>query len=57
MKRCQRCGKEFEEADSGVTPMEELGRIFLDSMGHESDRLCPECKEELGMLNIMGSGA
>lgn len=57
MEHCQRCGKEFEAVESRMTPMEELGRIFLDSMGgHEFDRLCTECREELGILNIIGSG-
>ncbi|MFH1912054.1 MAG: hypothetical protein ABIK91_08550 [Pseudomonadota bacterium] len=44
--------KEFEEIETRVTPMEELGQIFLDTAkSYDTDRLCPACREELGVIN------
>ena len=35
--------------------MEELTHIFLKSVkGYDADRLCPDCKEELGIINLLG---
>ncbi|MGC9976591.1 MAG: hypothetical protein ABSC57_07765, partial [Syntrophales bacterium] len=33
MKTCKRCGEEFEESSGDYNPAQELGEIFLDSMG------------------------
>ena len=52
---CRRCSKEFEEPETYTTPMEELGQIFLKSVKeYDADQLCPECKEELGVINLLG---
>ena len=52
---CRRCSKEFEEPETYTTPMEELGKIFLRSInGENADKLCPDCKKELGILNLLG---
>jgi len=35
--------------------MSELGKIFLDhTSGDNPADYCPECREELGMMNIVG---
>jgi len=55
MERCKRCGKEVEDIETRVTPMEELGQIFQKSVKEcDAEQLCPECKEELGILNLLG---
>jgi len=52
---CSRCFREYDEMEMVETAVEELGQIFLDSVnGYGNDRLCPACREELGMLNILG---
>jgi hypothetical protein len=54
---CGRCSKEFEEPNAFSSPMEELGQLFLRSVkGDEVDNFCPECKKELGILNLLGFG-
>ena len=55
MTICRRCSKEFEEPETYTTPMEELGKIFLRSVnGENADKLCPDCKKELGVINLLG---
>lgn len=57
MTVCRRCSKEFEELETYTTPIEELGQIFLKSVnGENADKLCPDCKKELGILNLLGLG-
>lgn len=57
MKLCKRCFREYDEPETFTTPMEELGKLFLRSAkGDEVDSFCPECKKELGMLNLLGVG-
>jgi len=51
--RCQRCGMEFDAPETLVSPMDELGGIFLGSAAY-AEYLCLECKEELGMSNMIG---
>jgi hypothetical protein len=52
---CPRCLKHYEDMEQYTSPMEELGAIFLRSTGREdNDQLCPDCKEELGMMNLIG---
>jgi len=55
MTVCRRCSKEFEEPETYTTPMEELGKIFQRSInGENADKLCPDCKKELGVINLLG---
>jgi hypothetical protein len=55
MKLCKRCFKEYDEPETFSSPMEELGQLFLRSVkGDYADELCPECKKELGILNLLG---
>jgi hypothetical protein len=57
MKLCKRCFKEYEEPETFTSPMEELGQLFLRSVkGDEVDSFCPECKKDLGILNLLGFG-
>lgn len=58
MKICKRCFQEFyEDEDLSGSPAAELADIFLESVGTVSVHdLCPRCREEFGMLNVMGFG-
>jgi hypothetical protein len=57
MKRCRRCGEEFEEDSGEYNPARELAEIFLDNTGgFGADDLCPKCREELGITNLLGFG-
>ena len=57
MKTCKRCFREFEEEDQHTSPAEELGDIFLQDIGTEDiNDLCPQCREEFGVVNMLGFG-
>lgn len=57
MKLCKNCFREFDEQEDDISPnpMKELGEIFLEHTGEVNPAdYCPECREELGLLNIAG---
>ena len=55
IKTCERCHREFYEEESPMTPVEELGDLFLSSTQNgQISGLCPACKEELGAMNLLG---
>jgi hypothetical protein len=58
MKTYTNCGQLFVEDDLPIpSTAKEFSDIFIESTS--SDRrpvLCPRCKEELGMMNLMGLG-
>jgi hypothetical protein len=56
MKLCKKCFKEFDENDKREdSPARELGDIFLKAIGDvDIEDFCPECREELGIVNLMG---
>ena len=57
MKTCKRCFREFEEEDIDISPAEELANIFLQDIGVEDiNDLCPQCREELGVMDMLGFG-
>ena len=58
MKTCKRCFREFEEEDVlDTTPATELADIMLQDVGIEDiNDLCPECREESGVMNLLGFG-
>lgn len=58
MKTCKKCFREFEEEDSlDVSPATELADIFLQDIGIEDiNDLCPDCREEFGVMNLLGFG-
>ncbi len=53
---CKRCFRELDEAENLYdSPATGLADIFLHSSGAENvNDLCLQCREELGMLNLMG---
>jgi RNA polymerase subunit RPABC4/transcription elongation factor Spt4 len=63
-KICQNCSREFEdETAATASPAEVLGEIFLEAVeGNnpvtQDDRnLCPICREQLGIVNLLGFGS
>ncbi len=56
MKICLRCSKEFPEDDPHDNPKKELGKLYFDAIGTiNANDLCPECREDLGIVNLLGS--
>jgi len=58
MPRCKRCGQKFEaDDDLDYSPARELGDIFVESIGDvDPQSLCPDCREELGIVSLLGFG-
>lgn len=60
MKTYTRCLMEFDESEEDVldvSPATELVDIFLQDIGAEDiNDLCPECREEFGVMNLLGFG-
>ncbi len=60
MQTCKRCLREFEESEIGVvdvSPATELADIMLRDISVEDiNDLCPQCREELGVMNLLGFG-
>jgi hypothetical protein len=56
MKLCKKCFREFDENDKMEdSPAKELGDIFISETGNVDIKdICPECREELGIINLMG---
>ncbi len=56
MKLCKRCFKEFDEDKSmDHSPASDLGDIFVSTTRDMNVAdICLECREELGVMNIMG---
>ena len=57
MPRCRKCGEKYDEEEGSVSPVESLGELFLESAGERPEDLCPACREELGMLALLGFDA
>ena len=58
MKTCNSCGRPFDEYDPvPISPAEIVGDLFHKSANAvDASDLCPACKEERGMLTLMGFG-
>jgi len=60
MKTCKRCFREFEESEAdvlGVSPATELADIFSQDIGVEDiNDLCPQCRDEFGVMDLLGFG-
>ena len=57
MKTCKRCFREFEVDVVDVSPETELADILLRDIGVEDiNDLCPQCREELGVMDLLGFG-
>ncbi|PIP08587.1 MAG: hypothetical protein COX51_03750 [Syntrophobacteraceae bacterium CG23_combo_of_CG06-09_8_20_14_all_50_8] len=58
MKTCKRCQREYDEqvfVDNG--PAQELGALFLEVTNPEIENdLCPDCREDAGILTLLGFG-
>ncbi len=43
--------------DQTYNPIRELGEIYTAEIGNVDVRdLCPECREDLGIMNLLGFG-
>ena len=57
MKTCSNCGQTIQENDM-KNAAEILGELEESSSDeYDEQNLCQTCKEELGMLSLMGFGA
>ena len=57
MKTCSNCGQPIQENDM-KNAAEILGELEESSSDeYDEQNLCQTCKEELGMLSLMGFGA
>ena len=54
MPRCRKCGEQYDEDDGPMSPMEVPGELFLASAGEESQNFCPRCREEIGVIGLLG---
>jgi hypothetical protein len=56
MKLCKKCFRKFDENDKMEdSPARELGDIFISDIGDVDIKdICLECREELGIINLMG---
>jgi hypothetical protein len=56
MKLCKKCFREFDENNKREdSPARELGDIFISGIGDVDIKdICPECREQLGIINLMG---
>lgn len=56
MKLCKRCFRKFDEGENiDSSPATKLGEIFISDIGDvDIEDICPECREELGVMNLMG---
>jgi len=56
-KICLKCFREFTEEDSDPSPIEALGQIYLEGVDNQDARdICPICRADLGILNLLGFG-
>ncbi|HUT44097.1 MAG TPA: hypothetical protein VMW95_07150 [Desulfobacterales bacterium] len=58
MKTCKRCFQEFDEVDLvDFSPASDLADIMLQDIGVEAvNDLCPACREEHGVMSLLGLG-
>jgi len=60
MTICKRCFREFEESEVDIldtSPAAELADIMFRDIGIEDiNDLCPQCREELGVMDMLGFG-
>jgi hypothetical protein len=44
-----------DDESPAYSPAQDLGKIFISDIGDVNvEDLCPECREELGLMNLMG---
>lgn len=58
MKICSYCGLPFEDNEIQETNLvQNMGELFYSSGNQiDSEEICLQCKEKLGILNILGFG-
>jgi len=58
MKVCKRCFREFDEEEiSDANHTTELADIMLRDIGIDDiNDLCPQCREEIGVMDLLGFG-
>lgn len=58
MKICKLCQKVFEDdLAREENPAEAIGTLFLENGTEvEANEICPECKEDTGILMLLGFG-
>ena len=58
MKICSLCQREYEDdLFPGTSPAEEIGSLFLKSCTKDKEEsLCLECKENAGIITLLGFG-
>jgi len=56
MKICKYCGLPFDDDKIQETnPVQKIGELFYSSRNQmDGEEICPQCKEKLGILNILG---
>ena len=54
MLRCRKCGEKYDEDIGTMSPMEALGELFLESSGESPQDLCPRCREDIGVIGLLG---
>lgn len=55
-KQCKRCFIQFDDNEHlDYTPARDLGDIFISNIGDVDIKdICPDCREELGVMNLLG---
>ncbi|MEN6359629.1 MAG: hypothetical protein ABFD59_06200 [Smithella sp.] len=58
MNICKLCQKVFEnDSARDENPAEAIGNLFLENgIEVEANEICPECKEDAGILMLLGFG-
>jgi hypothetical protein len=56
LKTCPLCHREFDSRDTGDdSPAGGIGSLFLEAAGGlDPEELCPDCREEIGVFNLLG---
>ena len=58
MKTCKRCLREYDDRIFiHKNPVGDLAELFLKATDPESGNdLCPDCRDETGIFNLLGFG-
>ncbi len=58
MKICPRCLADFDEKENlEPSPARDLGDMVLESTTRMNpEDLCPDCREEMGVISLFGFG-
>lgn len=57
MRTCSKCGESFQKGDEEHNPATDLGEMFFEHTGNDdAEDVCHKCKEEMGIINLLGIG-